>query len=444
MFLGFPLKVLVLVTVVIRIGMANDPFKNHHGPVGAVEALKNSQIPIDANSFNPDFTSEIQNVTVPVSRDATFRCSVNRLGGYRVGWVKADTKAIQAIHDHVITHNPRVSVTHRDHTTWSLHIKNVQEEDRGQYMCQINTDPMKSQTATLDVTVPPDFIFEETSGDVDVPEGGTVKLTCKAKGQPEPTIVWRRESGEDIVFRDHGGGLLKTPSFRGEILKLPKVSRSEIGAYLCIASNGVPPSVSKRILLNVNFNPVIQVPNQLVGAPLGTDVMLECYVEASPKAITFWMKDQDEMMVSSSKYDVDQIATSSFEIKMIAVVKNFQKEDVGTYRCMAKNSLGEVESNIRLYDIPDPNGKSSPYDDQDYVDQTGSAENEHERRRSPRIHERGRADKNTGTARHANIYKENRVPIEIMAVSRSERSAISILLIILLMIVYVIEMAVAI
>lgn len=62
--------------------------------------------------------------------------------------MKADTKAIQAIHDHVITHNARVSVSHADDTTWNLHIKNVQEEDRGQYMCQINTDPMISQVDT--------------------------------------------------------------------------------------------------------------------------------------------------------------------------------------------------------------------------------------------------------------------------------------------------------
>jgi hypothetical protein len=63
--------------------------------------------------------------------------------------VKADTKAIQAIHDHVITHNPRVSVSHSDYSTWNLHVKNVQEEDRGMYMCQINTDPMKSQVREL-------------------------------------------------------------------------------------------------------------------------------------------------------------------------------------------------------------------------------------------------------------------------------------------------------
>ena len=63
--------------------------------------------------------------------------------------MKADTKAIQAIHDHVITHNPRVSVSHSDYSTWNLHVRNVQEEDRGMYMCQINTDPMKSQVREL-------------------------------------------------------------------------------------------------------------------------------------------------------------------------------------------------------------------------------------------------------------------------------------------------------
>lgn len=58
---------------------------------------------------------------------------LKRAGAFlsQVGWVKADTKAIQAIHDHVITHNPRVSVSHLDVSTWNLHIKSITEEDRG-------------------------------------------------------------------------------------------------------------------------------------------------------------------------------------------------------------------------------------------------------------------------------------------------------------------------
>lgn len=41
-------------------------------------------------------------------------------------------------------------------------------------------------------------------------------------------------------------------------------------------------------------HPLIQVPNQLVGAPLNTDVTLVCNVEASPKAINYWTRENGE------------------------------------------------------------------------------------------------------------------------------------------------------
>lgn len=57
---------------------------------------------------------------------------------WQVGWVKADTKAIQALHLAVVTLNPRVSVDHVGTTLWKLIIKNVQKEDAGSYMAQIS------------------------------------------------------------------------------------------------------------------------------------------------------------------------------------------------------------------------------------------------------------------------------------------------------------------
>lgn len=44
-----------------------------------------------------------------------------------------------------------------------------------------------------------------------------------------------------------------------------------------------------RVLVSVH--PLIQVPNQLVGAPTNTDVALQCHVEASPKAINYWTRE---------------------------------------------------------------------------------------------------------------------------------------------------------
>lgn len=65
--------------------------------------------------------------------------------------MRVDTQTILTIHSHVITKNHRIGVTHTEHRTWYLHIRDVRETDRGWYMCQINTDPMKSQVGYLDV-----------------------------------------------------------------------------------------------------------------------------------------------------------------------------------------------------------------------------------------------------------------------------------------------------
>ncbi|XP_068917268.1 lachesin-like isoform X5 [Tenebrio molitor] len=309
-----------------------------------VHMLLMFQFEAGVSGFEPDFLYPLENITVAQGRDATFTCVV--------AWIKADTKAILAIHEHVITNNARLSVTHNDFNTWTLNIRNVKREDRGQYMCQVNTDPMKMQTAFLEVVIPPDIVYEETSGDMMVPEGGSAKLICKARGYPKPRIVWRREDGGAIVARGGPGGRAERQlSVEGEMLTLTKVTRSEMGAYLCIAANGVPPSVSKRMMLHVHFHPLIQVPNQLVGAPVNTDVTLQCHVEASPKAINYWTRESGEMIITNDKYYMTEINNSYYSVQMKLVIRRFHKSDLGGYKCISKNSIGDAEGNIRLYEM---------------------------------------------------------------------------------------------
>lgn len=42
--------------------------------------------------------------------------------------------------------------------------------------------------------------------------------------------------------------------------------------------------------------PVITIRNQLVGAALGTDLVLECETEAYPKPVTYWSRDNGEIV----------------------------------------------------------------------------------------------------------------------------------------------------
>ncbi|XP_065335204.1 lachesin-like isoform X2 [Cloeon dipterum] len=300
----------------------------------------------------PRFAEPIPNVTVALGRDASLPCVVEHLGTYKVAWIHIDRQMILTIHRHVIARLPRFSVSFDNQKTWLLHVSGVQQEDRGYYMCQVNTNPMISQVGYLQVVVPPNILDEEsTQSAVAVRENQNITLTCKADGFPSPKIMWRREDGQGITI-DRRKKAVSVNVYDGEQLNLTRISRTEMGAYLCIATNGVPPSVSKRIIVDVEFLPMIWVPNQLVGAPAGTDVTIECHTEAFPRAISYWVYDT-AMLLSTKKY-ITSFTENSYRTHMKLTIRNLREKDFGNYKCIAKNSLGETEGSIRLYEIPMP------------------------------------------------------------------------------------------
>ncbi|XP_065335871.1 lachesin-like isoform X2 [Cloeon dipterum] len=316
------------------------------GRGGAVEELANEM-------HMPRFAESIPNITVTIGKDAVIACVVDNLKNYKVAWVRVDTQTILSIHHNVITQNPRISLSHNDHRSWYLHINDVHEADRGWYMCQINTDPMRSRVGYVQVVVPPSIIDKETSSDMVVRENSNVSMACKAEGYPEPYIMWRREDGEDINYNGNEVSVVD-----GELLYITRVSRLHMGAYLCIASNGVPPSISKRVLLRVQFPPMLTIPNQLEGAYMGQDVVLECHTEAYPSSINYWTTERGDMIVSGDKYEA--VSTDDgYKKYMMLKIRNISRKDFGSYKCVAKNSLGETDGLIKLDEIPVPSTTST-------------------------------------------------------------------------------------
>jgi len=313
--------------------------------------------------LTPAFGSTMTNVTVIKGRDTSFTCVVLNIGVHRVAWIKADDKGILAMHDRVLTNNARLSVMHSDLHTWTLHIRDVQRSDRGNYMCQINTDPMRSQTASLEVVIPPDILNEEGGSEVLVPEGGSARLSCKARGVPQPRVTWRREDATEIVIRNGAQPKLRVGSYDGEVLSFHKITRSEMGAYLCIANNGVPPSVSRRVVVNVHFYPIIQVHNQLIGAPMGSNITLDCLVEASPKPIYYWARDTGEYLMPSDKYRMEEIDVNTYTTRLRLHLRLSSMLDEGAYKCAAKNSIGDSEGSVQVYVTKTVEEKREPASD---------------------------------------------------------------------------------
>lgn len=55
------------------------------------------------------------------------------------------------------------------------------------------------------------------------------------------------------------------------------------------------------------------------------------------------------MIISNDKYQMTEINSSAYSVQMRLVIRNIQKSDLGGYKCISKNSIGDAEGNIRLY-----------------------------------------------------------------------------------------------
>ncbi|XP_043212840.1 lachesin-like [Amphibalanus amphitrite] len=352
----------------------------------------------------PVFAQPIGNQEVVASRSAALKCVVENLGDYQVAWIHLERQMILTIHDKVITSIPRFKLVQDDPNTWVLHISQVQRSDGGLYMCQVNTAPLMSQIGSLKVFEPPKIIDDNsTKSEVSVKSRQNVTLTCAATGVPEPTIQWVREDGRPLRaavvhrgrhshrgrHRQHGrrdqysrhdqygrrdqygqreqfsrGGesdqnISRLPeTIKGDTLHLVHVTPSDMGAYLCMAKNEIPPTVSKRIQLFVEFKPMIWVPNQLMDGVQGSSVTMRCRSEAYPEPIVYWRKmigKEGHLIIDErkGKYDIE-IRHYEYKTEMLLTIHHLNSSDFGSYKCICENYIGKVDGSITLNEILQP------------------------------------------------------------------------------------------
>lgn len=78
--------------------------------------------------------------------------SHSRCTNGQILWLHKEKHLPLALQDNVIiSKKGRIRVSSHAHSIFYLHIANVQEDDKGEYMCQVNTSPMISQGAHLQI-----------------------------------------------------------------------------------------------------------------------------------------------------------------------------------------------------------------------------------------------------------------------------------------------------
>uniref|UniRef100_A0A1B0FPC5 Ig-like domain-containing protein n=1 Tax=Glossina morsitans morsitans TaxID=37546 RepID=A0A1B0FPC5_GLOMM len=95
---------------------------------------------------------------------------------------------------------------------------------------------------------------------------------------------------------------------------------------------------------------MLTIPHQLVGAPEGFNVTIECLTEAHPTSLNYWTRGEGPIIHDSGKFKVESsIGVPAYKTHMKLTIINVSSSDDGIYKCVAKNPRGETDGIIRLY-----------------------------------------------------------------------------------------------
>jgi len=264
----------------------------------------------------------------------------------KVSWLKDGT--MLTLGDSTVFPNPRFhALVDQASNTFSLHIKNLTAADTGKYKCQINSDVAKAiaKEVDLQVTRAP-IIIDVMETNIRITEGQPATLLCKADGFPKPEIVWKRDNEE--IFSSKGN------TFSGANLTILQVKKEDRGRYICIANNGIGEPVSKSVLLEVSFGPVMSAKRPKIGQKEGYEAELICKVTAYPPAAISWVQNDKEIN-NNNHFEIAYLGVTNEETISTLRLKSVARHHYGQYICKAKNAFGNDEATLELFEQDEPN-----------------------------------------------------------------------------------------
>lgn len=224
-----------------------------------------------------DFRQNPSDVMVAVGEPAVMECQPPR--GHpepTISW-KKDGSPLDDKDERITIRGGKLMITY------------TRKSDAGKYVC-VGTNMVgerESEVAELTVLERPSFVKRPSNLAVTVDDSAEFK--CEARGDPVPTVRWRKDDGE-------------LPKSRYEIrddhtLKIRKVTAGDMGSYTCVAENMVGKAeASATLTVQVGSEPphfVVKPRDQVVA--LGRTVTFQCEATGNPQPAIFWRREGSQV-----------------------------------------------------------------------------------------------------------------------------------------------------
>ncbi|XP_052285916.1 roundabout homolog 2-like isoform X6 [Dreissena polymorpha] len=211
-----------------------------------------------------------------------------------------------------------------------LHSKN--RTYTGEYYCTATNihGVARSRTAVVNVAVIKDD-FREEPEHMTASLGARAVLRCKPpRGDPEPQVKWQHED-KPIDLGSKGDERVRVEK-NGDLV-IERVTKSDQGSYVCVASNVAGERKSGPAELEVLDIPqIIEYPKDTT-VDKGATVQFTCVASGGTDARIVW-----------SKKGGGNRKSWRIPVESMLEITNVSPEDNGTYVCTAENNAGKAEA----------------------------------------------------------------------------------------------------
>ncbi|XP_078575929.1 nectin-4-like isoform X1 [Branchiostoma floridae x Branchiostoma japonicum] len=235
------------------------------------------------------------------------------------------------------------------HRNGSLTIRDIREDDEGQYVMTLLIDAVGQQEhfVNLNVVVPP-IVDMGVESPYLVSLGTDVVINCTVDKSNSivDSVSWLKDGRplSDTIPKDYYQGL----DFYRSSVVLKNMSKLDIGNYTCVAKNfGTQETGS--ILLQAKYPARITNSSSGLTTTIESSATLWCTTEGIPLPKITWYKDDREKRQGTI---VEGNVT-------YMTIRSVRVSDSGSYKCSASNGLGEPDSRTMVLSVNGPEASAS-------------------------------------------------------------------------------------
>lgn len=228
-------------------------------------------------------------------------------------------------------------------TTNSLLLKNTNASNSGVYTCMATnsiTGQEYKSPFSYDLRVSNSmrlrspYFLRDPQKKYSIEIGNTISIECNAVGNPKPKIYWSKSNGNRLDNRTIDENTLLT---------ITNIAVEDAGIYTCKADNGISPTLSYDIQVEVQESPIlIQEPGKLLSVTENESLDFDCSFKGNPAPKIDWYLNSKLLTRDNN------VVLNGGNLH----INNVEKKHAGIYQCFGTNVIGSAFGITMLQVVP--------------------------------------------------------------------------------------------